>query len=142
MIANKNILPRKLDLSKQWHLTVDQALQTTGFYHILRVGHIRGHFALLSTLVERWRLEIHSFVLSANDVTVKLEDVLHIFGLPIYGEVVTGWTDSSQDFLINQSMTIFCSEPVVSSSYKGYIKLAWVRHIRDTQPLDTWESVQ
>ncbi|RYR54922.1 hypothetical protein Ahy_A06g030182 [Arachis hypogaea] len=33
-------------------------------------------------------------------------------------------------------------EPVVSSLSKSSIKLAWVRHIRDTKPLDTWESVQ
>ncbi|RYQ95101.1 hypothetical protein Ahy_B08g090129 [Arachis hypogaea] len=41
-----------------------------------------------------------------------------------------------------ESMAIFGSEPVVSSSSKSYIKLTCVRHIRDTQPLDTWLSVQ
>ncbi|RYR24919.1 hypothetical protein Ahy_B02g058508 [Arachis hypogaea] len=80
------------------------------FYSILRVGQIRGHSPVLSALVERWRSKTHSLVLS----TV---------------EVVTGWIDNSQDFLINQSIAIFGSEPVVC-------------HIRDTQPLDIWKSVQ
>ncbi|RYQ98859.1 hypothetical protein Ahy_B07g086672 [Arachis hypogaea] len=40
-------------------------------------------------------------------------------------------------------MVIFGCEPTVSSSSKSYIKLSWVRrHIRDKQPLETWESVQ
>ncbi|KAL4292913.1 hypothetical protein AHAS_Ahas18G0075600 [Arachis hypogaea] len=55
---------------------------------------------------------------------LKLEDVLHIFGLPIDGEVVTGWTDSSQDFLVNQSMAIFGSEPVISTYNWGSATLA------------------
>ncbi|KAL4293422.1 hypothetical protein AHAS_Ahas18G0126500 [Arachis hypogaea] len=54
-----------------------------------------------------------------------LEDVLHLFGLPIDGEVVTGWTDSSHDFLGTQSLAIFGSEPQVSSSSKSYINLSW-----------------
>ncbi|QHO08033.1 uncharacterized protein DS421_14g468940 [Arachis hypogaea] len=58
------------------------------------------------------RSETHSFILPAGEVIVTLEDVLHIFSLSIDGEVVTSWTDSSQYFLANQSMTIFGSEPV------------------------------
>ncbi|RYR47402.1 hypothetical protein Ahy_A07g033329 [Arachis hypogaea] len=72
-----------------WHLIVDQALPTTRFYHISGVGEIRGHSTLLSALVEMWRLKTHSFVLPTGKVTVTLEDVLHILGLLIDGEIVT-----------------------------------------------------
>ncbi|KAL4396124.1 hypothetical protein AHAS_Ahas01G0060500 [Arachis hypogaea] len=41
---------------------------------------------MLAALVERWRPETHTFVLSIGEVTVTLEDVAHIFGLPIDGE--------------------------------------------------------
>ncbi|XP_057756278.1 serine/threonine-protein phosphatase 7 long form homolog [Arachis stenosperma] len=75
-------------------------------------------------------------------ILLYCQSVIHIFGLPIDGEVVTGLTDSSQDSLVNQSMPIFDSKPMVSSSSKSYIKLAWVCHIIDIQPLDTWESIQ
>ncbi|KAL4345047.1 hypothetical protein AHAS_Ahas11G0239300 [Arachis hypogaea] len=73
-----------------------------------------------------------TYVCNASDkVIVTLEDVLHIFGLPIDGEVVTSWTDSSHDFLVTQSLAIFGSESAVRSSSKSHIKLSWVRHIRD-----------
>ncbi|RYR74314.1 hypothetical protein Ahy_A02g008985 [Arachis hypogaea] len=68
---------------------------------------------------------------------MKLEDVAHIFGLPIDGEPVSGRTDNSSNFLQSQSITIFSREPDVSSSSKSYIKLGWVRRIRDAEPLDT-----
>ncbi|XP_057756480.1 protein MAIN-LIKE 2-like [Arachis stenosperma] len=96
---------------------------------------------MLAALVERWWLETHMFVMPVSKVTVTLEDVLHIFGLPIDEEVVTSWTNSSHDFLVTQSLVIFDSEPQVSSSSKSYINLSWISHIRDTQPLNTWESV-
>ncbi|RYR69531.1 hypothetical protein Ahy_A03g016087 [Arachis hypogaea] len=112
--ANRNLLPRKLNQPETWHSTVDQALRTTRSYQLLRVGVIRGHFAMLSALVERWRSKTHTFVMPIDEVTVTLEDVLHIFGPPIDGEVVTGWTDSSHDFLVTQSLAIFGSEPIWS----------------------------
>ncbi|XLV01841.1 hypothetical protein S245_016178, partial [Arachis hypogaea] len=52
------------------------------------------------------------------------------------------WIDSNHDFLESQSIVIFGSEPVVSSSSKSYIKLAWVYRIRDVEPLDTLDSIQ
>ncbi|RYQ84643.1 hypothetical protein Ahy_B10g104093 isoform A [Arachis hypogaea] len=74
---------------------VENYLRATGFYHVSRIGVIREFHPLLAALVERWRLETHIFVLSVGEVTVTLKDVAHIFGLPIDGELVSGWTDSS-----------------------------------------------
>ncbi|KAL4381882.1 hypothetical protein AHAS_Ahas04G0177900 [Arachis hypogaea] len=140
-MANRNLLPLKLDQPETWHPAIDQALQTTRFYQLSKVEVIRGHFALLYALVERWRPETHMFVMPVGEVIVTMEDVLHIFGLPIDKEVVSDWIDSSHDFLVTQSFAIFGSEPQANSSSKSYINLSWVRHIRDTQSLDTWESV-
>ncbi|RYQ86711.1 hypothetical protein Ahy_B10g106348 isoform B [Arachis hypogaea] len=113
-----------------------------GFYHVSRIGLIRGFYPLLAALVERWRPETHSFVLPVGEVTVTLEDVAHIFGLPIDGEPVSGWTDSSSDFVQSQSIAIFGHQPALSSSSKSYIKLGCVRTIRDAEPLDTKESIK
>nr|XP_025624708.1 protein MAIN-LIKE 2-like [Arachis hypogaea] len=117
-------------------------LRSTGFYHVSRIRVIRGFYPLLAALVERWRPKTHTFVLSVDEAIVTLEDIAHIFGLPIDGKPVSGWTDSSSDFLQSQSIAIFGREPVISSSLKSYIKLGWVRRIRDTEPLDTKESIK
>ncbi|XP_015969326.1 protein MAIN-LIKE 2-like [Arachis duranensis] len=103
---------------------------------------IRGSHPLLAALVERWRPETHTFVLSVGEVIVTLEDVAQIFGLPIDGEPVSGWTDSSSDFVQSQRMTIFGREPVLNRNSKSYIKLGWVRCIRDEEPLDTEETIR
>ncbi|KAL4300603.1 hypothetical protein AHAS_Ahas17G0217400 [Arachis hypogaea] len=83
-----------------------------------------------------------NFVLPVGEVTVTLEDVAHIFGLPIDGEPVSDWTDSSSNFLQSQIIAIFCRKPVVNSSSKSYIKLGWVQGIKDAEPLDTEESIK
>ncbi|RYR52391.1 hypothetical protein Ahy_A06g027321 [Arachis hypogaea] len=97
---------------------------------------------MLATLVERWRPETHTFVLSIGEVTVTLEDVAHIFGLPIDGEAISGWTDSSGEFVQSQGIAIFGREPSVSGNAKSYVKLGWVRRIRDAELLDTDESIR
>ncbi|XP_052114661.1 serine/threonine-protein phosphatase 7 long form homolog [Arachis duranensis] len=89
-----------------------------------------------------WRPETHSFVLPVGEITITLEDVAHIFVLPIDGEPVSGWKDSSSDFVQSQSIAIFGHQPALSSSSKSYIKLGWVRTIRDVEPLDTDESIK
>ncbi|KAL4337677.1 hypothetical protein AHAS_Ahas12G0134100 [Arachis hypogaea] len=93
---------------------VKNYLRSTGFYHVSKIGVIRGFYPLLTALVERWRPETYTFVLLVGEVTVTLEDVAHIFGLPIDGEPVSGWTDSSSDFQQSQSIAIFNCKPVVS----------------------------
>ncbi|XP_025678928.1 serine/threonine-protein phosphatase 7 long form homolog [Arachis hypogaea] len=97
---------------------------------------------MLAALVERWRPETHTFVLPIDEVTVTLENVAHIFGLPIDGEPVSGWTDSSSDFVQSQGIAIFGRQPSVSDNAKSYIKLGWVRRIRDAELLDTEESIR
>ncbi|KAH1072492.1 hypothetical protein J1N35_024820 [Gossypium stocksii] len=45
---------------------------------------------LISTLVERWRPETHTFHLPCEKVTITLQDVAVQLGLSINGEAVTG----------------------------------------------------
>jgi hypothetical protein len=45
-------------------------------------------------MVDRWRPETHSFHLLCGEMTVTLEDVAMILGLPIRGRPVTDRVDS------------------------------------------------
>ncbi|RYR21076.1 hypothetical protein Ahy_B03g066322 [Arachis hypogaea] len=103
---------------------------------------MRGHAALLSALVERWRPETHTFHLPVGEVTVTLEDVSYILGLPINGEAVTGRSDSSHQFLVENCIACFGREPGPEDHVLGKVNLAWVRRCRDTEPCDTQESVE
>lgn len=55
--------------------------------------------ALLTTLVDRWRPETHSFHLPCGEATITMQDMAMILGLPLEGNAVTaiiqtdGWKD-------------------------------------------------
>ncbi|XP_072087859.1 serine/threonine-protein phosphatase 7 long form homolog [Arachis hypogaea] len=103
---------------------------------------MRGHSGLLSALVERWRLETHTFHLSVGEVTVTLEDVSYILSLPINEEAVTGRSDSSHQFLVENCIAYFGQEPSPQDHVLGKVNIAWVRRCRDTEPCDTQESLE
>ncbi|QHO50166.1 uncharacterized protein DS421_1g20310 [Arachis hypogaea] len=123
MQFNRNLLVRKLDPPQTWNAMVENYLRATGFYHVLRIGVIRGFHPMLAALVERWRPQTHTFILPIGEVTVTLEDVAHIFDLPIDGEPVSGWTNSSSDFVQSHGIEIFGRQPSVSDNAKSFIKL-------------------
>ncbi|RYQ83170.1 hypothetical protein Ahy_B10g101797 isoform A [Arachis hypogaea] len=141
MQPNRNLLVPKLDPPQSWNLRVENYLRATGFYHVSRIGMIRGFHPLLAALVERWRSETHTFVLPVGEVTVTLEDVAHIFGLPIDGEPVSGWTDSSSDFVQSQSMAIFGRQPVLSRSTLFTDKLTAYAHAKYLPLLRDFERI-
>ncbi|QHO46710.1 uncharacterized protein DS421_6g189940 [Arachis hypogaea] len=103
---------------------------------------MRGHSALLSALVEPWKPETHTFHLPVSEVTVTLEDVSYILGLPINGEAVTGRSDSSHQFLVENCIAYFSWEPGPDDHVFGKVNIAWVRRCRDTEPCDTQESLE
>jgi hypothetical protein len=49
----------------------------------------------ITAMVDRWRLETHSFHLPCSEMMVTLEDVAIIVGLPIRGRLVTGCVESA-----------------------------------------------
>jgi hypothetical protein len=49
----------------------------------------------ITTMVDRWRPETDTFHLPCSEMTVTLEDVTMILGLPIRGQPITGRVESS-----------------------------------------------
>ncbi|QHN82592.1 uncharacterized protein DS421_20g697200 [Arachis hypogaea] len=103
---------------------------------------MRGHSALLSALVERWRPQTHTFYLPVGEVTLTLEDVSYILGLLINGEAVTGRSDSSHQFLLENCIACFGQEPGPEDHVLGKVNITWVRRCRDTESCDTQESLE
>ena len=51
---------------------------------------------LISALVEQWRPKTHTFHLPHGEMSITLQDVEVLYGLPIKGEVLVGpiaWVD-------------------------------------------------
>lgn len=73
------------------------ALVRLGLYQIATMGTMYADAALLTALVERWRPETHTFHFSFGEMTLTLEDVSCLWGLPISGEPVTGISDDDSE---------------------------------------------
>ena len=59
---------------------------------------------MITTFVERWRPETHSFHLPQGECTITLQDIVVLIGLPVDGDVVidhthTDWRRLCHDFL-------------------------------------------
>ena len=61
----------------------------SGFYCIYHLGHIAIDWPLITSLVERWQPETHTFHVPIGEMTITLQDVAILLGLRIYGPAVT-----------------------------------------------------
>uniref|UniRef100_A0ACD5Y0F9 Uncharacterized protein n=1 Tax=Avena sativa TaxID=4498 RepID=A0ACD5Y0F9_AVESA len=64
-------------------------IQTLGllpFIHMVNRGTLHMNPTAITTLVDRWRLETHSFHLRTGKMTVTLQDMSMILALPIQGD--------------------------------------------------------
>lgn len=75
-----------------WELQADQRalLRTWGFGVFTNPRSVpQNDITLIKALVERWRSETNSFHFSFGEMTITLEDVYMIMGLPISGRALT-----------------------------------------------------
>ncbi|KAJ7950376.1 serine/threonine-protein phosphatase 7 long form-like [Quillaja saponaria] len=61
-----------------------------GFGGVIKVQFISLDLHLMTTLVERWRSETHTFHLPHNEATITLQDISILLGLPVDREPISG----------------------------------------------------
>ena len=79
-------------------------IKGVGLEGLLRTPSREIDHGLITALMEQWQLETHTFHIPHGEVTITLQDVEVLLGLPVDGEVVTGstqkeWPNVCRDFL-------------------------------------------
>ncbi len=117
---------------------VKRLIDHSGFGHLLKFKHIDFNHVLITTLVERWRTETHTFHFPLGETTFTLEDVELILGLPIDGQVVTGITSGDLVSLCDQLLGFIPP----STTIKGNaIKLSWLNNTFQELPHNATDDV-
>ncbi|KAH1038429.1 hypothetical protein J1N35_040172 [Gossypium stocksii] len=77
------------NLSARVACVIEQHLEEAGFLHVFRMlGGTNLESALISALLERWRLETHTFHLPCGECTITIDDVALQLSLPIDKPIV------------------------------------------------------
>ncbi|XP_070007534.1 serine/threonine-protein phosphatase 7 long form homolog [Nicotiana sylvestris] len=108
-------------------------LQDTGFYRIIEIGRIQVDWALITTLIERWRPETHTFHLPIGEATITLQGVEVLYGLPVDGMPVSlpiAMRFMSRDAYLDmlQQLTGFRPQDETASSGASRLTLTPIRH--------------
>ena len=82
---------------------------------------------LVTALVERWRPETNTFFMRQGEMTVTLEDVGYILGLPIHGRPLVGDAiDNQKDFFRRNWFEELSAADVESAHTRGGVRYTWL----------------
>ncbi|KAH1129224.1 hypothetical protein J1N35_000602 [Gossypium stocksii] len=100
-------------------------LELTRFGSTTLIWTIDLRYDLISTLVERWRLKTHTFLLSCGECTVTLEDVALQLGLPIDESTITGRNTIAEPATLCYSL-LGVSPNNAGSKFTG-LRFSWLK---------------
>ncbi|KAL7233356.1 hypothetical protein ACSBR1_017056 [Camellia fascicularis] len=129
-----------------WDIALDhrvlRCLLHEGFYGVYRIGPIRLDNHLVTTLVERQRIETCTFHFPIRESTVTLQDVALLFVLPDNGDTVIGKDLGNKvDDLIALCMELLGATPIQQDFIRSSLKLKWIlehfRHLPHDVPDET-----
>ncbi|MBA0667280.1 hypothetical protein Goklo_000387, partial [Gossypium klotzschianum] len=107
---------------------IENYLQETGFWHVATIGRrYKLDPKLISTLIERWSLETHTFHLPCGECTITLEDVQLQLGLPVDGSALTRFVQSDDWGAVCYDLL----GAILGNIYGGRIEMGW---LQDTFP--------
>ncbi|KAM3326497.1 hypothetical protein P3S67_001623 [Capsicum chacoense] len=72
------------------HPRVLEVIRLSGLYGVYRCNRPAIDRSLITSLVERWRLETHTFHFRTGEATITLQDVEVLYGLPVNDAPVFG----------------------------------------------------
>ena len=70
-------------------------LERFRLHHVARFGRFQIDRDLIGAAVERFRRETHSFHTPVGEISITLQDVSILWGLPINGQPITGHSDEN-----------------------------------------------
>ena len=94
-------------------------------YRVTYLPHIDLDWGLITSLVEWWRSETHTFHLPTCEMSITLQDIAIITGLPIDGNVVCGPTNLDWGTICQNILEV--TPPATALEYGG-LKISWVRN--------------
>ncbi|KAJ1700039.1 hypothetical protein LUZ63_008551 [Rhynchospora breviuscula] len=110
---------------------VDERLMRLGLIHFVQLGHMQLDHSLLQGLAMFWRPETHTFFFPhVGEMTVTLEDMAFLYGLPTAGRTVTGRTDyDAIQLLQNLALSEDTDTAIVEKCFREKERKKWTtRH--------------
>ncbi|KAL9678020.1 hypothetical protein QQ045_015858 [Rhodiola kirilowii] len=130
-----------LKVHKGGALTLDARIRpyvvAARFYLWFQVCDVKADPSLLTAVVERWRPETHTFHFNDGEVTITLQDVSLLTGLPVDGEPVT---DKSQMNFEEVSVRLLGVYPDCFDKLPAMAKRSWFTNHLAQIPADADEE--